>query len=303
MSLLDSLSQYTPIVDDKGRPTREFMIKWAQLMSAASSIRELTTAAEVSAVLDVISAHEGDILIRGATEWEELAIGPADDVLTSNGTTPSWQPPSGGAFWELGELHPPAPGTLVTSPSTSMVSSLALTSVSEQGTKFYGSGFGAANAMACAMRSPSTWATPWTVVARLVGSVHHSQYPQWGLFMIDTSGKVQGVHALMSTAPAQYNEYDVRLNSVNASFNAVETSMQVNQVADWFRLRNDGTNYYFGTSYDGVMWEETSSAISAFLGTLAWVGIGICFWQNSSVGSPANSGGVLCTYYSDPSYP
>jgi hypothetical protein len=358
VTALDNLNQHTPIVDDRGCPTREFMIKWQQLKTAAGAIAALLTAAEVSTVLDVLGAHEGDVLVRGASLWQELAIGASGEVLTSNGVVPgwaalpsgtpistqldtigsaqgdvlyrgatgwaalapgvsgdvlttagaganpSWQPGSGGgaSYYELGEFHPPSAGTFSTAMSTTLVSDVVCANISLVGLQLYGT-FGGANAMLCAMRAPTGWTTPWAVVARLKGSVFHANYPQYGLFMIDTTGKVQGVHTVTVTAPAQYNEYDFRLNNVNTSYNATGLSVQVTKPAEWFRIRCDGTNYYFGTSYDNVMWEEYSTTIAAWLGTLAYVGIAICYWQSASVGLPANSGGVLCTYYSDPSYP
>jgi hypothetical protein len=43
-------------------------------------------------------AVEGSLILGNATpKWDTLGIGANKDVLTSNGTTASWQPPSGGA--------------------------------------------------------------------------------------------------------------------------------------------------------------------------------------------------------------
>jgi hypothetical protein len=90
---LDNLNQRTPIVDSQGQPTREFMIKWQQLKAATGAIPALETAAEVSAVLDIVgSPTPGGLLVRGASEWEPLPIGAADDVLTSISGAPVWAP-------------------------------------------------------------------------------------------------------------------------------------------------------------------------------------------------------------------
>jgi len=112
---LDNLNQRTPIVDSQGQPTREFMIKWQQLKAATGAIPALETAAEVSAVLDIVgSPTPGGLLVRGASEWEPLPIGAADDVLTSISGAPVWAP-SGAlpatfscAGRQLGSLFPMA---------------------------------------------------------------------------------------------------------------------------------------------------------------------------------------------------
>lgn len=63
---------------------------------AASKLVRVTGAedalefATVSEALDVLGAVEGDILVRGASGWQPLVIGSADDVLTTNGTDPAW---------------------------------------------------------------------------------------------------------------------------------------------------------------------------------------------------------------------
>jgi hypothetical protein len=64
-------------------------------------------------LLDEIGATEGDMLVRGATEWEALAAGTDDYVLTSNGpgTVPSWQPSGGSSSVPHGTSFPGSPGS------------------------------------------------------------------------------------------------------------------------------------------------------------------------------------------------
>ena len=92
---LDNLTQSTPIVNAKGQPTLEFMIKWQQLKTAAGSIAPLATAAEVSAVLDVLTSTPGDMLVRGPTLWQELPIGSAGEILGVASGLPAWESSSG----------------------------------------------------------------------------------------------------------------------------------------------------------------------------------------------------------------
>ena len=94
---LDNLNQRVAIVDRMGSPTLEFMIKWQQLKTGLANITGITTAAEMSAILDLIGATKGDILYRGASEWETLTIGTTDEVLTvAAGGTPTWAAVPGG---------------------------------------------------------------------------------------------------------------------------------------------------------------------------------------------------------------
>jgi hypothetical protein len=58
----------------------------------AAAIRTLGSSIDTSFVAD-----EGDLLLGGASDiFEPLAIGAADTVLTSDGTTASWAAPAGG---------------------------------------------------------------------------------------------------------------------------------------------------------------------------------------------------------------
>jgi hypothetical protein len=57
----------------------------------AAAIRTLGSAIDTS-----LAANEGDLLLGGASNiFEPLAIGAADTVLTSDGTTASWAAPAG----------------------------------------------------------------------------------------------------------------------------------------------------------------------------------------------------------------
>lgn len=79
------LSWNVPIVDKNGQPTDEFMRKWNQQQAANSSIPQLSTLAEVSAILDLIAATKGDLLIRGTKYWGALPT-PGDATQYLDGT-------------------------------------------------------------------------------------------------------------------------------------------------------------------------------------------------------------------------
>lgn len=92
MSGVDVLTSSVAIVDRMGQPTKEFMIKWAQLANSLAGIIPLGTAAEVSTVLDLLGDSVGGMLIRGGSEWEEMTLGGTYDVLMAGPGLPQWQP-------------------------------------------------------------------------------------------------------------------------------------------------------------------------------------------------------------------
>lgn len=82
-----------PIVNDNGTPTQEFMRKWEQQAATNASIPNLTTAAAVSEILDLIGSTIGDLLVRGTFTWGVLPPNTAGFVLTDGGpgAQPNWQ--------------------------------------------------------------------------------------------------------------------------------------------------------------------------------------------------------------------
>lgn len=81
---VNPLTWNVPIVNSDGTPTNEFQRKWGQQASTNGSIPNLTTAAGVSARLDLLGALPGMLLERGATAWGGLAS-PADATKFLNG--------------------------------------------------------------------------------------------------------------------------------------------------------------------------------------------------------------------------
>lgn len=133
-SRVDPLTINIPIVDSRGFPTPEFMRKWSQQHATNGTIPDLSTPAAVSAVLDILGAQKGDMLIRdtdvwralllsaimdqafgatrgtvifrGATEWKGLGPGTAGNVLTTKGSTadPEWDAAQSGFGFFVGGL-------------------------------------------------------------------------------------------------------------------------------------------------------------------------------------------------------
>lgn len=81
---VNPLNWQVPIVNKDGTPTNEFQRKWQQQAAVNGSIPALSTAAEVSAVLDIIDATPGDILIRGTSNWQGRPVS-GDGTLSPAG--------------------------------------------------------------------------------------------------------------------------------------------------------------------------------------------------------------------------
>jgi len=105
---VNRLTWNVPIVNPNGTPTDEFMRKWLQQATTNASITDLSTAKNVSSVLDLISAVKGSLLYRGTFVWQALAGAITHDgwLLTWNDATglPEWRATAaaGGApssFW------------------------------------------------------------------------------------------------------------------------------------------------------------------------------------------------------------
>lgn len=79
-----------PITNQDGTPTPEFMRKWAQQRTVNGLIPDLSTAAKVSAVIDLLGSVAGDILIRTPSGWVGLPIGTTAQELTVVAGLPAW---------------------------------------------------------------------------------------------------------------------------------------------------------------------------------------------------------------------
>lgn len=90
LSRNNPLNWNVPIVNPNGTPTKEFMTKWALQARINDIIPALSTAPEVTAVLDVLGATRGDMLRRGSSLWEAFGS-PSDAKKFLSGTLdPAW---------------------------------------------------------------------------------------------------------------------------------------------------------------------------------------------------------------------
>lgn len=83
---VNPLTWNVPIVNKDGSPTNEFMRKWQAQGTVNGLIPgEITTAQQVSDLLDLIASDQGDILYRNASGWVVLTPGTDGMLLVTHG--------------------------------------------------------------------------------------------------------------------------------------------------------------------------------------------------------------------------
>lgn len=88
VNAVNPLNAYVPIVDANGRPTPQFLQTWKQQLQQNGQIVPLpSTAAGVSALLDLIGATSGSMLVRGGSEWGTITP-PGDATKFLAGQSP-----------------------------------------------------------------------------------------------------------------------------------------------------------------------------------------------------------------------
>ena len=87
---LNPLTWNVPIVNADGTPTQEFMRKWQAQIEVNASAPALTTVANVSVVLDILSSAEGSMLVRNSLLWGGLASPGNGTKFLSGTTVPGW---------------------------------------------------------------------------------------------------------------------------------------------------------------------------------------------------------------------
>lgn len=96
------LNWNVPIVDKNGRPTNEFMQKWARMLAINGTIpTDITTPEQVSTILDLLGATQNDVLMRGVTLWAAVT---GSDVLDVIGNTPGDLLQRGASVWDVKTL-------------------------------------------------------------------------------------------------------------------------------------------------------------------------------------------------------
>lgn len=90
MATTNPLNWNVPIVNPDRTPTHEFMQKWVLQARINGAIPTLSTAPEVSAVLDVLGSARGDILRRGLSTWGVLPSPSDPTKFLSGALDPAW---------------------------------------------------------------------------------------------------------------------------------------------------------------------------------------------------------------------
>ncbi|KQY62737.1 hypothetical protein ASD52_36405 [Ensifer sp. Root142] len=137
----------------------------------------------------------------------------------------------------------------------------------------------------------------WTLTFRAKYSVLMGSYPEFGVWLKDSAGKMLG--AVMESRSSSASLVVKRCNS-NTQVNANVYTQAVSDPPNWFRVRYDGQNIEFAFSWDGQNWLIVwSEAKNAFLdGSLQLVGIGgLSGISNASMWQPGSTMGGIVTYW------
>jgi hypothetical protein len=202
-------------------------------------------------------------------------------------------------YYEMGPFAPPDPAWFTSAPGDGAVT-IAMNDLPNQGMQITQNG-ASGNSVAGAFKAVPSGSS-WAVTARIVMTELLGNYPSYGLMIMDTAGKAETFVVQSVTGQIHYGH--ARWNS-NTSFNSNELdfSATADRCPPWVRIRYDGTNFYLGLSADGVGWMERTVSATAFLGTLAYVGIISTGYSNDSTFTSTPQSSVLCTYYDDPDHP
>ena len=133
---------------------------------------------------------------------------------------------------------------------------------------------------------------PWTLTLRAKYATLPGSYPEFGIWIKDSGGKMLG--------EVWEGEIVVKRNDSNVAFNSNVYATGIADAPSWLRVSYDGTNIVFSESWDGQNWLLTySEASTAFLnGTLQLVGIGgLTGINNSSLWLPGSTTGAVITYW------
>ena len=245
----------------------------------------------------------------GATGPASIITGPTGPMSTITGPTGSTGPasiitgPTGPAgsggiipVYEKGPFAPPDPSWFTPITGTPVITTM--TSIPLQGTQVYATGMSSSYEIGLMLRDISNWGSTWSVSTRIIVSNITSNFPGYGLFLIDTSGQMISFQITGNTGGSRIGaDKWTNLTTYNSGIFGDACSPFPN----WIRIRSDSSNWYFGFSYDGLIWSEKSIG-HTFLGTLSSIGLGgAMFYPGGDFA--LSTGGLLCTYWDDPDYP
>jgi hypothetical protein len=186
--------------------------------------------------------------------------------------------------------------------------STTMAKVTGKGVTIQSPGQGGGDLICYGRVSASGWSTPWVATCRMVYMyVGALRFPSFGILMQDTAGKIEILH-VQGTSGTGVNLYLDHYSDNKTIVQHWYTGATGQTLPNWFRVGYDGTNLYWGISYDGIYWNGWFD--NTYLGTIAYVGIGgDNSFYNTSNGPPPNPAtgpslwGALLTYWDDPSHP
>lgn len=139
--------------------------------------------------------------------------------------------------------------------------------------------------------------TSWTLTARMKYPTLPGNYPGFGLYIKDTSGKMLGLDIESRTG---VTSLILKRNNSNTDIQSNAYLQATYDAPNWLRIAFDGTNLKFYVSWDGqnwlFYWTETKTA---FLnGNLQYVGIsGRATMQTSGTWLAGSKTGGIVTYW------
>lgn len=236
---------------------------------------------------DTIWDAAGDLAVgTGADTAARLAIGTSGHVLTSNGTTAGWAAPAGGsggfpldsytidATYGMHFTGASLPAALTRRNFTSGAETYQ---VGKDATYLRVSQASRTNGDLYLQTAP---AGDWTIALAFVGRNFNGVLPNWGLWVVDSSGN--GVCCQFYHTPYQFNLLGVNTyttyNSTSSRYGGSQALgndwIPMGQAKRWYSLRKSGTNYYGAFSFDGEAWGPETSALS-WAGTVDRFGMGV----------------------------
>jgi len=137
----------------------------------------------------------------------------------------------------------------------------------------------------------------WTLTVRAKYATFPGQYPEFGIYIKDSSGKLLG-----TTVQSRSSEASLMAKRYNSSTSAsgVVYQQTVSDAPTWFRVNYDGTNINFYVSWDSQNWLffYTETKTTFLNGTLELVGIGgLTGITSTSLWRSGSTLGAVVTYW------
>jgi hypothetical protein len=218
----------------------------------------------------------GDLILGGSGGTPtRLGIGTSTYVLTSNGTTASWQAAGGGGSSGLFAASIVTPPALASFTWLNQGASTAAQGASTAIYMFISDS--ATNLLSVLYKAPP--ATPYSIVTFMRATLFQANSQLAGLYFYDHagSGKLLGFETV-AQAPGHFLRVVQITNPTTYNTQVANTPTAPTGLAQgglWQKIRNDGATLYFDVSTDGVNYHNLySEAVGAWLtpDSVAWGG-------------------------------